>query len=502
MIRRRGVCFLIFFLIFSLRVVAIEAVVSHTVFYVPDAGQHGRLLPRVETYWRIKPNSIRYFTTPEKTIAARIRTDITLTNDKGDITRDRFILQTVPRTSVGDLGRQTITDLRGYAVPARFTKLKLELVDLSDTTNRFVYTDTFTVQPAEDRPFYSEIELLDTVFEATAQTVFSKNGRQQIPLCANFLDDDKGRLQYYAELYGIDHLSKSDFPLVQKVSIGKKENGYPVEHFIKKDTIATSRQLSVASGDFLLGSLVSGNYYLNVALENHQRQLICTKSYFFQRLNLHPVEDTAKAAALAATDTAIERVNVVNLNKTFIAKYSLAEVRTMLKMLLPFSDNAAKNTINGFLKNPDELYMRYYVYNYFASINKSDPGRAWKDFSERIIEVNKKFTVHGTPGFETDRGFVYLRYGEPSEVVTVTNESGAVPYEIWQYNMLKQTNGKEVVNAMFLFYKPNEMTEGYRILHSTVPGETQNYGWRTYLYPNTQDVSDMNSRAIQMIGNR
>lgn len=502
MARRCGVCFLILFLFPSFRIFAINAIVSHTVFYVPDPQHPGKLIPRVDAYWKIKPNSVHYTTQEDKTIIARIRTEITLTSEKGKVTKDQFVLQTVPRTNVSELGRQMITDLRSYEIPAGFTKMRIKLADETDTTNRFVYTDSFTVQAAVSKPFYSEVELLDTVVESGEETVFSKNGKIQVPSCANFLDDNKSVLRYYAELYSAELLPKGAFPLVQRVSIGTRENENPLTHFTSVDTIVNSRQLLRASGTFPLRSLASGNYYLNISLENAQREKVASKSYFFQRLNMHPAEDTAKAKSEAISDTGIERVNVINLNKTFIAKYTLPEVRAMLKMLLPFSDNTNTQTINGFLKNPNELYMRYYVYNHFAAINKDDPGRAWKEFSEKILEANKRFTVHGTPGFETDRGFIFLRYGEPTEIETVENETGALPYEVWQYNTLRQMNGKDVANAVFLFYKPNQMTEGYRILHSTVAGEAQNPAWRTYLYQNAQDVSDMNSKAAQFLGNR
>jgi GWxTD domain-containing protein len=168
-------------------------------------------------------------------------------------------------------------------------------------------------------------------------------------------------------------------------------------------------------------------------------------------------------------------------------------------MLLPFSDPVATQTIRNFLKKPDELYMRYYVYNYFTNINKKDPGKAFKEFSQKIIEVNKLYTSRGVPGYETDRGVIYLKYGAPTDIITVENENGSLPYEIWQYNVLEQTNHKEVADAYFLFYKQNQATSDFRILHSTVEAEAKNMDWRSYLYPSGRNGD---SRAEQYIGNK
>ena len=149
------------------------------------------------------------------------------------------------------------------------------------------------------------------------------------------------------------------------------------------------------------------------------------------------------------------------------------------------------------------MYMRYYIYNYFANINKDDPGKAWKEFSAKITEVNKLYNTSNTPGYETERGFIYLRYGAPTDVITVENEPGTLPYEIWQYNTIREMNHKELPDALFLFYRPNQMTSDFRLLHSTVTGEIQNAGWRSLLYIMQGGAVDYsNTRAEQYIGNR
>jgi hypothetical protein len=82
--------------------------------------------------------------------------------------------------------------------------------------------------------------------------------------------------------------------------------------------------------------------------------------------------------------------------------------------------------------------------------------------------------------------------------VTEENERGSLPYEIWQYNTLKQTNGKDIPDAVFLFYRPTQMQD-FRLLHSNVSGEAKNTAWRTYLYNGEQGGNNMNSRAEQYI---
>jgi GWxTD domain-containing protein len=494
--------FLTLFILLSVsaRLLAIDALVSHSVFYLPDNAQPGKLSPSVEVYWQINPHSVHYTTTPEKTIIARIKTDITFSNETGTIKEDQFILKTVPRANINELMMHSIIDLRRYPLMAGEFKMKLVLTDLADSLHPFTFTDNITIQPVlAGKAFYSDPQLLDTILESPAQTIYKKNGHQQVPECTNFLDESKTILHYYAELYQGDKISKLEYPLIQKVSISKKENEQAIGRLIRRDTVSPGELMTV-SGDFSITTLPSGNYYLNITLENNARLIVATQSLFFQRLNTHPAsEDTSHAGKQPVNDTGIENIKVLNLGKTFLARYTTPEISKILKMMLPISDPLATQTIHGFLKKPDDLYMRYFIYNYFVAINSKNPSVPWKEYADKVKECNKLFNDRGKQGYETERGFIYLRYGPPTETVTVENETGALPYEIWQYNVLTQTNHKDIANAVFLFYKPNQELGDYQLLHCTVEGEAQNTAWRSYLY--TGGMSN-NSRADQYMGNR
>ena len=504
---KRLLCLCLPILLCALKVSAIDAVVSHNIFYIPGT-QNDQLVPSVEVYWQANPNTLHYKTTEEKTFIGRIKADIVLSNKDGIASEEHYIIQTRAFKDIGEVLYYNIIDLKKFALHPGFIKLKVRLTDVEDTFNHFTFTDTFTVFAAPDAAFFSGIQLLDTIIASPAKTLFEKNGRQQVPSCNNFLDEKTTTLHYYTELYGTSHIAAKNYPLTEKIYIAKKENDIFYKHYINTDSINSPQKTLAIAGSFPIATLESGNFYVQAILEDKDHEPIASQSFFFQRLNPHPTippPDTTtvqRKTKTATVDTGMEDVTVINLNKTFLAKYDLAEVRSILKMLLPFSDEQGVRSINTFLKKPDETYMRYYIYNYFASINKKDPGKAWKEFYPTIIDVNKKYSEHGTPGYATDRGIIYLKYGTPTDVITVENEPGSLPYEIWQYNLLTQKNNKEISNAVFLFYRPNNISSEYRILHSTVGGEVQNTSWRQSLYINEQGGSNFNSRAEQYIGNK
>jgi GWxTD domain-containing protein len=487
---------------------ALDASVAHSVFFSPNKPGDKLLTPYVELYWQVNPKTVHFSTNADKMIVGMLKTDIRISKEKGLISEDHFILQTSPRSTVAELATLAVLDKKAYPITGGKITVFIKLTDVNDTLNEFHYTTEFEAAVDSLVPFFSDIALLDTIIRSDVASPFVKNGKQLVPICADFLDDPKRYLSFYTELYHSDAITASRYPLIVKVRVSKKINEAFFDDFSYIDTILKAGNVEVASG-FPISKLTSGNYYLNATVEDRLGILICAQNRFFQRLNTHPekTEIVTKPIKEVFKDTGMEHVTVLNLEKTFLAKYTLSQIRAILKMLLPMCDPMQTNTVNNFLKRPDEMYMRYFVYNYFQDINGKDPEKAWKQYSEIIKTVNKKFTEAGIAGYETDRGFIYIRYGKPSDVITISGETGSLPYEIWQYNTLTQfSNKKELANALFLFYKPSQMMSEYRILHSTVPGEGVNMSWRMYLYATNNAAANsgvnMNSRAEQYFGSR
>ncbi|NDC41532.1 MAG: GWxTD domain-containing protein [Chitinophagia bacterium] len=501
--------FLLLSLVAGLQATALEVSVNHSLYFLPDLVYPGKLNPYLELYWQVKPNTLQYHTNTQKQIVGRIISDLTITNDSGKIIKeDHYVFETSPRNTASEILAMNILELKRYLLLSGRVTLRLQLTDESDSTNTYRYTDSFTVPRVPANSFISDISLIDTFFQSDVRSPFRKHGWQFIPLCQPFLDDFKHSVSYFTEVYYPEKIDRSRYPLHLKASISRKEFAFEDPNFITTDTISDSLTPYIF-GTFEIAPLKSGNYYLNVSVTDQRNDVVARKSIFFQRYNAHPVlpapvvRDTTAQQATAQRDTGgVEKVTVVNLEKTFLKNYSLAQVKAILKMILPVADKDGQRAIEGFLKRPDENYMRYFIFNYFSALDKDKPERAWKEYSERVKEVNKLFNTHGKLGYETQRGFMYLRYGAPTEVITVTNDRGALPYEIWQYNALAEKSGKTTTNAFMLFYKREETDYDYVLLHTNIGGELHNPGWRSYLYLPGNDVQTADLKAEFYIGNK
>ncbi len=227
-------------------------------------------------------------------------------------------------------------------------------------------------------------------------------------------------------------------------------------------------------------------------------KVLASKNLFFQVVNEKPVaykveKDTTKSTTTGDTKS---QPTYVNLNKTYLSKYTPEQIRAILKMLIPIANPTERNNINEFLKRPDDMYSRYFIYNFWLSRGNINAEDEWKTYAEQVKKVNKLFGTAMVRGYESDRGMMYLKYGEPTERVRVENEEGAHPYEVWQYNTLLGQ-----ANVLFLFFRPGFVGSDYRLLTSTATGEIVNKNWRRDLYTVGRSTSN-NSRAEQYFLNR
>lgn len=475
---------------------AIDALTSYKIFYRYITNESGEqaIQPYIEIYWQINPTTIPFKKNEKGHWQAQIKTDISITQ-KDNFSGETYNLKSIPAVSKELAILQNISDLQRYEL--RFGKVNIELSLTDESGSSYLFSDSIIISKPEKEIFYSNLQLIDTSYKSDiSNNVYSRNGFLQIPLSADFIDDHRQFLHYYFELYGMDKLSEEQQPVVQTVYISKKEDNMAVYELIEKDTLTINTPISSLRGYFPIAVLPSGNYYLNTTLADVNGNVLDKNSVFFQRSNLHPVKPEKDADT--SEELTFEKVSVFDLSQTFVEEYTAAQLKAIIKMLLPIATPVEKTNIEAFSKRSEELYLRYFIYNFWKSRSPVQPDKAWKDYTKKVKEVNKLFGSGRTPGYETERGFMYLKYGKPDQRFTVSNEEGAWPYEVWQYNIAGETN----TYGAFLFYNPGFMMNDYQLLHSTVIGEVRNSNWRSQLYKSSTASGNLNSRAQQVFQGR
>lgn len=463
---------------------ALQAVMTHKVFRAPE---NNRLKPYLELYWEIDPRSM-LFDKKDGIWTGKIQTDIIIRKNDKTATEEHYILETPPIADVNILLSQRITQMKRFLLDTGNYTIDVTLTDLVKKSGEYQYSKQIEIPYSAD-PVFSDIQLMDTLLPATGESMYQRNNQVHLPLFTNFIDDYRKQIKYYVELYNTENVPVQFI----RTFISKKDDGNTM--YDLADTANASRkQLSFLYGSMDISLLSSGNYYLNVELLDSHAKRIAHKNLFFQLINTTPV--AYKPLGDSASDKKKNTDTYLNLDKTYLAKYTPAQIIAILQMLVPIADPTERQNINEFVKRPNDMYARYFIYNFWNKQSSGNGEQEWKSYTEKVKKVNKLFGNSFVKGYESDRGALYLKYGEPAERVQVQNEEGAYPYEIWRYSSWENQG-----DVLFLFYRPGLMGSDYRLLTSTANGQVQNKNWRRDLYTSGVATST-NSRAEQYFINR
>ena len=148
----------------------------------------------------------------------------------------------------------------------------------------------------------------------------------------------------------------------------------------------------------------------------------------------------------------------------------------ILLSMEPISTNPETEFIKYIIKQGDEHVMQQYIYNYWQKRNPLEPSKPFIAYMIEVMRVNREFGTSIKKGYETDRGIVYLKYGQPNSIMKQHHEPGTYPYEIWHYYGIRGQG-----NVKFVFYNTDLATNDFELLHSNAIGEINNYRWKLTL---------------------
>jgi hypothetical protein len=101
------------------------------------------------------------------------------------------------------------------------------------------------------------------------------------------------------------------------------------------------------------------------------------------------------------------------------------------------------------------------------------PGISRTAYLQRVTAANQRFHALSRQGWNTDRGRVFIMYGEPDEIERYPSSVDIKPYEVWHYYSIE--NGVE-----FDFVERSGFGD-YILVNSTKRGELRDDQWQRYL---------------------
>ncbi|MEL7021403.1 MAG: GWxTD domain-containing protein, partial [Bacteroidota bacterium] len=318
-------------------------------------------------------------------------------------------------------------DLKRYALPNGTYNLEVQIKDnLSEKAPRTIKIP-FEINYQSTGIQQSDIQLLAKFEQKAGDGMLIKNGIEMTPLPFNFYNKRAEYLYFYSEIYGTEQLTEDyliSYAIVRRVNGG--EQTLLIGHRRKSPAPITPILLKMD-----IGELPSGNYSLVVEVRDRTKATLSKKNIYFQRSNPYLELDQ-----LADTS--------VDITQEFVQLLSEEDLDYSLRAITPLTSQRDVELLNLLLTQKKAEAQRMYLFNFWAQRAPNNPQKAYDDYMLVARAVDKTFNSGFRHGFETDRGFTYLKYGRPSDKITITDEPTAPPYEIWTYYEFPFTNQTNV----------------------------------------------------------
>ena len=301
---------------------------------------------------------------------------------------------------------------------------------------------------------FSSVELVDFAFVTEEESRFSKSNYYIIPLLKNYFNQEMNNLPYYTEVYG----RKGPIEIERKVVNAQTGQVYPA--LTLKDTLLPEVVIPLLQ-QLDITDLPSGNYQFQLLAKDQQTGQTCKQSFDFERFN--------------DSEIAFDIASMV-LDPAFQASIHSDSVAYYLESLIPIAKPGELRSLIELLKQKDEAPMRQHLQAFWYQTAGAKAYEQWLAYQAQVRSVEKYYANNYMEGFETDRGRVYLKYGQPNSIVVKESSPSEYPYEIWTYDKIGIYSNKR-----FIFYNPDLVSNNHRLLHSDMIGELKNPAWQQIL---------------------
>ena len=292
-----------------------------------------------------------------------------------------------------------------------------------------------------DKIALSDIELCSSIKTGAVNKngLFYKNNMEVYPNPMRMYNQQTPRLYYYLEIYNL----KSENPDAQvdvEIAIADTDGKIVANKKYKKKR---KHESAVEVGSFDISELKNGLYTLIYALVDKEADYsVYNRTNFYIMTPGQEEED-------------------------FLTRFPQSEFATMDEAEVDLMFDQAQYIAN---KNEIEIYKtldsvdakRLFLYRFWAEREKTNPGLRL-EYYRRVAYANEHFAFANREGWQSDRGRIYVKYGEPDYILREPSTREYRPYQIWFYDDVEG-------GVRFLFMDESGFGD-YKMVSSTMRGE-------------------------------
>jgi GWxTD domain-containing protein len=447
-------------------------VFNHKVFYVPGEGTV------VETYLEFHGKSVAMSANEDGFLMGNLEVTTIFRHGDEVVAFDKKVLETPwmqPDNIVDFL------DVQRFKVPPGSYTVEVQLNDLNAAENAGVKFEMELIVPQPEAGlFFSDVEMVMGYKKTEEVNIYSKSGYDLLPMVSDdYVGVSMNEIIFYGELYNTDQLGSGEKFLLHTY-IAHAETGDPMPDTQKYERKNSNLVVPVL-GKVNIAELESGDYFIVLEARNRENEVIARREHPFRR------NYKGKEFDLTTINDEFLRSTWVNLYDDKIALYE------HMLSTRPIADGNERYSMESTFLSVYERELADIQRYFYAFWEKRQPGNseaAWLEYKEKVDFVQEKYGTRNKRGYETDRGRVYLEYGEPIDISDRANEPSSLPYQIWRYYKAGRFN-----NVRFVFYDPNLTNQDYILLHcESIPGEIRNPQWRLILEQRNTPMNDVDRR--------
>lgn len=469
----------------------LSALFGYSSFMLPS-----KSMPYVETYINFNAWSLNFAKDDQGQYRATVEIALVVSQADSVVYFKKYDLNG-PAVSTSEQNNFTFMDVQRFALANGIYDMEITLQDKNAQTNPAVLKEKLVVYFPTSEPCMSNIQLMASATPTVSENMISRMGYDMVPYIDDFVPVEISELHPYFEIYNLNREVTGKFVIATYIQ--QKETG----RRITDETLTTHAPASATCPIYTnvdVKDLPSGNYELVAEVRTTSGDVLLSKKMSFQRSN-PGVSDDALTEANVATSFAALITDEKEMDYYLNAIYAISSPKeiAVAEELLKGSNMAEKQT---------------FFYNFWSHRNSIAPELAWADYKKMLTYVDATFSYPKTPGYRTDRGLIYLKYGPPDYIrdeknfvgaryinganenrfnnsdrsVSTQNETVAngsqghvhyLPYQLWRYNQLP---GNEK-NRVFIFW--DQYRSGYyKLLHSNAIGELRTAFWERMLSQN------------------
>lgn len=344
----------------------------------------------------------------------------------------------------------------GFIIPHGNYKIIIGGKDVVDDLSKKVYTEFIaSTHFISEHISISDIQLASRIIQDSPnkESIFYKNSMEIYPIPTSVFGENQPVVFYYSELYNL--LPKNGSESLKIISTVYNSRGKSV--YAKSKPVSRSYDSRVEVGSIVVNKFPTDTYTFVIALIDSGSNYGVSSSKKFYVFN----------PSIALSDTATGQVSGV-----FASEFGVMTDEELDDHFGKSKYVATSDEIDKFEKINSTEGRREFLYNFWKDRDNdlsTSENEYYKNYFNRINISNQRYGSISRVGWKSDRGRIFILYGDPSEIERYPNQVDSKPYEIWNYNELEG-------GVIFVFGDLTGFSD-YTLLHSTLRGELRDDNW-------------------------